>query len=96
MELTELIGISGAVLAGIAYLPQIIHLIREHCSAGISRKAFMFWLVAALAVAIHAWRIGDVVFLVLGGVQISATIIILFLANKYSGTCAFHGGQKHA
>jgi uncharacterized protein with PQ loop repeat len=94
MELTELIGLSGAVIAGIAYLPQIIHLIQEHCSAGISRKAFSLWLVAAVAVFMHAFRLGDTVFLVLGGIQVIATIIILFLATKYQGRCASHGGAK--
>lgn len=94
MELTELIGLSGAVIAGIAYLPQIFHLTREHCSAGISRKAFMLWLLSSLAVFIHAWRLGDIVFLVLGGVQMVATVMIIVLASKYRGRCSFHGGKK--
>jgi len=34
---TEIAGFAGAGLAGAAYVPQISHLIRARCSAGISR-----------------------------------------------------------
>jgi hypothetical protein len=37
--MSELIGLNGASLAGYAHLPQITHLIRQQCSAGISRRA---------------------------------------------------------
>ena len=33
---TQIGGFAGAGLAGAAYVPQISHLIRAHCSAGIS------------------------------------------------------------
>ena len=33
---TEIAGFAGAGLAGAAYIPQISHLIRARCSAGIS------------------------------------------------------------
>jgi hypothetical protein len=36
--MSELIGLSGASLAGYAYLPQIRHLVCERCSAGIRRE----------------------------------------------------------
>ena len=38
--MSELIGLSGALLAGYAYLPQIRHLIHERCSAGIFFRRF--------------------------------------------------------
>jgi hypothetical protein len=37
---TEFAGFAGAGLAGAAYVPQISHLVRARCSAGISRLAF--------------------------------------------------------
>jgi uncharacterized protein with PQ loop repeat len=40
MDGPSLIGLTGALIAGYAYLPQIRHLTKEHCSAGISRNAF--------------------------------------------------------
>jgi hypothetical protein len=56
---TQIAGFVGAGLAGAAYIPQISHLIRARCSAGISRLAFAVWLLVSLlitarAVAIHA------------------------------------------
>ena len=35
LTITELAGYAGAGLAGAAYVPQISHLIRDGCSAGI-------------------------------------------------------------
>ena len=40
LRATELAGFIGAGLAGAAYVPQIWHLTRERCSAGLSRVAF--------------------------------------------------------
>jgi len=90
MDFTEIIGLFGAILAGFAYLPQIIHLVKEHCSAGISKKAYVLWLIAAIAILIHAIAIISSVFILLSGIQLVATVLILFFSNKYKGTCKFH------
>ncbi len=88
---TEVAGFAGAGLAGAAYVPQISHLIRTRCSAGISRPAFEAWLLAsalttARAIAIHAG-----VFIVLGGIQIVATALIMLCAIRYKDTpCPVH------
>ena len=37
---TQIGGFAGPGLAGAAYLPQVSHLVRARCSAGISRLAF--------------------------------------------------------
>ena len=88
--ITEIIGMFGAILAGVAYLPQITHLIKEHCSAGISRRAYMLWLFSSVAILIHAIAIMATVFIILSGLQLVATFLILFFSEKYKGTCAFH------
>ena len=88
---TELAGFLGAGLSGIAYVPQIWHLIRERCSAGLSRPAFALWLLSSLLVTSHAIATGAGVFVVLGAVQLSATAVILVYSIKYSGSyCASH------
>ena len=87
----ELAGFAGAVLAGIAYLPQIVHLVRERCTAGISRLAFAIWLVASFLVTVHAVAVGDGVFIFLGAVQIVATTVILTFGTLYRDSyCGFH------
>lgn len=87
----ELAGLIGAGLAGAAYVPQIVHLIREHCSAGLSRSAFTVWLVASLLVTTHAVAIGAFVFITLGTIQLAATTLILVFTARYKGLyCATH------
>jgi uncharacterized protein with PQ loop repeat len=54
MTVTEIAGFAGAGLAGAAYVPQIAHLIRTRCSAGISRLAFEVWLLASLLITARA------------------------------------------
>ena len=80
---TEIAGFVGAGLAGMAYVPQISHLIRARCSAGISRLAFGMWLLSSLLITARAVAIGAGVFIVLGGIQIVATGLIMFFAARY-------------
>src|SRR5512135_2408613 len=91
LTITEIAGFVGAGLAGAAYVPQISHLIRARCSAGISRLAFAVWLLASLLVAARAIAIHAGVFIVLGGIQVVATTLIMFYAARYKDTrCPIH------
>ena len=91
MTITEIAGFAGAGLAGAAYVPQISHLIRARCSAGISRLAFAVWLLASVLVTVRAVAIGAGVFIVLGGIQIVATTLIVLCAARYKDTrCPSH------
>jgi hypothetical protein len=88
---TEIAGFAGAGLAGAAYVPQISHLIRAHCSAGISRLAFEVWLLASVLTTAHAIAIHAGVFIMLGGIQIVATVLITLCAARYKDTpCPVH------
>ena len=88
---TEIAGFVGAGLAGAAYIPQISHLIRARCSAGISRLAFAAWLLASVLTTARAIAIHAGVFIVLGGIQIVATTLIMFYATRYKDTsCPSH------
>jgi hypothetical protein len=95
---TEIAGFAGAGLAGAAYVPQISHLIRARCSAGISRLAFEAWLVASVLTTARAVAIHAGVFIVLGGIQIVATALIMLYATRYKDTpCPVHlPGQPRA
>ena len=88
---TEIAGFAGAGLAGAAYVPQVSHLIRARCSAGISRLAFGVWLLASVLTTTHAIAIGAAVFVALGGIQIVATALIMLYAARYKDTpCPSH------
>jgi uncharacterized protein with PQ loop repeat len=89
--MSELLGLSGASLAGYAYIPQISHLVRERCSAGISRGAFALWLLASTLMTIHAVLLPALVFVVLGVIQIGAISTILVYSARYRGqACPSH------
>ncbi len=91
LKVSEIAGFIGVGLAGAAYIPQIWHLVRVHCAAGISRLAFSLWLGATLLVTTHAIASGATVFIVLGGVQIVASTLILLYTIKYRSTyCVGH------
>jgi PQ loop repeat protein len=91
MTATEIAGLAGAGLAGAAYVPQISHLVRAHCAAGISPLAFAAWLLASVLTTAHAIAIGAAVFVVLGGTQIVATTLIMLCAARYKDTpCPSH------
>ena len=88
---TEIAGFAGAGLAGAAYVPQISHLIRARCSAGISRLAFGAWLLASVLTTARAIAIHADVFIALGGIQIAATTVITLCATRYKDTpCPSH------
>ena len=91
LTVTEIAGFVGAGLAGAAYIPQISHLIKARCSAGISRLAFEVWLLASVLTTARAIAIHAGVFIVLGGTQIVATALIMFYATRYKDTpCPSH------
>jgi hypothetical protein len=91
MTITEIAGFAGAGLAGAAYVPQISHLIRARCSAGISRLAFAAWLLSSVLITARAVAIGAGVFVLLGGTQIVATALIMLYAIRYKDTpCPTH------
>jgi uncharacterized protein with PQ loop repeat len=80
---------TGLVIAG--YLPQVVHVIRERCTAGISTLAFSVWWCASLLFLIHAAMIGDAVFISVQAVNLVAGGVIVWFAKKYEGQiCPLH------
>src|SRR5688572_13185741 len=62
MTTTQILGFVATGLVIVGYIPQIVHLIKERCTAGISISAFSLWCTASLLFLIHAAMIGDAVF----------------------------------
>jgi len=82
---------TGLVIAG--YVPQIGHLIRERCTAGISIPAFLVWCVASTLFLVHAALIDDPVFVAAQSVNLAAGALIVVFCKRYQGRrCPFHGG----
>lgn len=92
----EILGYVGATVIAIAYLPQIIHMVKRNCSAGVSINAWLIWLAGGILIFLHALSIGDVVFIILQIVNISANLAIIFLARKYrKSLCSSHQHGQH-
>jgi len=89
--LFEILGIAGITISMLANVPQVLHLGREHCSAGISRRAWTMWLLASLLVGALAIHRGDLVFIALQFSTLASAAVILYLAQKYRGmVCEAH------
>jgi lipid-A-disaccharide synthase-like uncharacterized protein len=87
----ELLGAAGIAISMLAYLPQVVHLAREHCSAGISRRAWVMWLVSSLLIGSLALHRHDPVFVLLQISTLVSAAAILFLAHRYRGlVCEAH------
>jgi uncharacterized protein with PQ loop repeat len=88
--LFEALGAAGIAISMLAYLPQVVHLAKEHCSAGVSSRAWTMWLVSSVLIGALALHRHDAVFILL---QISSltSAAILFLGHKYRGlVCEAH------
>ena len=91
MNLSQLFGFTGTVIVAVAYVPQIGHLWKEHCSAGISRKAYGLWFVASLFFLVHALMIRDLVFVCVQVVNLAAISTIVIFCKRYENEiCLAH------
>jgi uncharacterized protein with PQ loop repeat len=91
MTISQVLGMvaTGLVIGG--YVPQIVHLIKERCTVGISMPAFTLWCLASLLLLIHAAMIEDAVFMGVQTVNLVAGGLIVGFCKKYEGkVCPFH------
>jgi uncharacterized protein with PQ loop repeat len=97
MATTQILGFVATGLVIVGYIPQIVHLIKERCTAGISISAFSLWCAASLLFLIHAAMIGDAVFIGAQTVNLVAGGLIVGFCKRYQGqVCPFHRGAYSA
>ncbi|HET6923213.1 MAG TPA: PQ-loop repeat-containing protein [Anaeromyxobacteraceae bacterium] len=90
-HVAQALGFIGTLMVAIGYLPQIVHIAREGCSAGISANAWGLWLLASVLIFTHALAVADLVFIVLQSVNILAIVAVIVLARRYRYTvCRTH------
>lgn len=77
------IGIAGVAISVVAYVPQVVHLARERCSAGVSNRAWGMWLFSSVLVGAVAVRRRDPVFILLQVCSFISATLILLLARRY-------------
>jgi uncharacterized protein with PQ loop repeat len=71
-QIISVLGFVGTIIAAVGYLPQIVHLAHEHCSAGVSIKAWCLWILSSLLIGTHAFVVFDLVFIALEVVNLAA------------------------
>jgi uncharacterized protein with PQ loop repeat len=91
VDVSQMLGFVGTGLVITGYIPQIGHLIRKRCTAGLSLPAFAVWCAASVLFLIHATMIRDIVFVGVQIVNLAAAGIIISFCVKYDGlVCPTH------
>jgi uncharacterized protein with PQ loop repeat len=91
MTTNQILGFVATGLVIVGYIPQIVHLIKERCTAGISISAFSLWCTASFLFLIHAATIGDAVFVGAQAVNLVAGGLIVGFCKRYEGqVCPSH------
>jgi uncharacterized protein with PQ loop repeat len=86
-----MLGATGIAISALAYVPQVVHLAKKHCSAGISGRAWAMWLTSSVLVGALAVHRKDIVFIMLQLSTLTSASIIVFLAHRYRGmVCEVH------
>ena len=87
----ELLGIAGIAISVLAYLPQVIHLARQHCSAGVSGRAWSMWLASSIMIGALALHRHDPLFILFQFTTLLSATVIVVLVHRYHGmVCATH------
>lgn len=87
----DALGVAGIAISMLAYIPQVVHLAKEHCSAGVSSRAWAMWLISSLLIGALAIHRHDLVFILLQISSLTSAAVILFLGRRYRGlVCSTH------
>ena len=87
----QILGILGVAISVAAYVPQVVHLWREGCSAGVSSRAWAMWLISSVLILALALHQREPVFVALQVINLASIAVTLLLARKYRGmVCDFH------
>lgn len=88
------LGFLGTGLVIVAYVPQVAHLLRARCAAGVSLWAYLVWSVSAALLLGYAITTRDPVFVVLQAYQLLALALIYLLSRRHQGQlCDVHCGR---
>ncbi len=89
------VGFIGMGLVVVPYVPQIVHLVRARCAAGVSLGAYLVWSVSASLLLVYAITTGDPVFIALQAYQLLALASICLLSRRHKGMpCDVHCGTS--
>jgi lipid-A-disaccharide synthase-like uncharacterized protein len=91
------LGFAGMGLVVVAYVPQIAHLLRARCTAGVSTWAYLVWTISAALLLAYAITARDPVFISLQAYQLAAlTSIYLFSRRRKGQPCDVNCGATES
>jgi len=76
-------AVIAGIIGGIAYLPQITHLIKIKNSTGISVIAWLLWTGENLLLLVYAISIMNITFIIVEIIFSLACLIMVILTLKY-------------
>jgi uncharacterized protein with PQ loop repeat len=82
------VGIVGSALIMLAFVPQIALLLRTRRAGALSVKSNALNTTASAVLLLYALLRGDLIFIVVTGFQLGATIVIFVLNILYQGDAA--------
>lgn len=91
------LGYLGTALVIIAYIPQILHLMKMRCGEGISIAAYALWTASSAFLCVYAIFAKEYIFIALQGYHAVACGLILCFGVKYrTSRCPIHraGNQE--
>lgn len=87
------LGFAGMGLVVLAYLPQVVHLMRARCTNGVSLWAYLVWTISAALLLVYAITTRDPVYISLQAYQLVALSTIYLLSRRQKGqACDIHCG----
>lgn len=86
----EVLGWVGTALVSVAYVPQIHHLFVERCAWGLSISTWLIWLLASTLLHTYCMLRRDHLFIIVQGINITATRPTIILARRSNHICPRH------
>lgn len=83
MDLETIIGVLASIFTSIAMLPQLIKIVKEKKSEGIS-----YWMLGSLVLGLSLWiwygcMKKDIIIVIANGLALSINITVVILSLKY-------------
>ncbi|MBI5420998.1 MAG: lipid-A-disaccharide synthase N-terminal domain-containing protein [Parcubacteria group bacterium] len=79
----QTIGFAGTIIGTIAYIPQVISLLKNKNSKGVNIITWTTWLVSTVMILAYALSIHDAVFILVQLLNLVFNLIIVVLIIKY-------------
>ncbi|MEK6943723.1 MAG: SemiSWEET family transporter [Nanoarchaeota archaeon] len=82
-SILALLALLSGIVGTFAYIPQILHMVKEKSSKGTSLSAWILWLTTGLVILAYAIEKKEFVFVTIMSVSSAANLAVVLLTVKY-------------